>query len=1230
MKSKILFNALFSITLILTNFFMFTRTSQGQGSGEVINLGLYGGAAIDLTYCNANQRLFAGVTTPGSVFFTDDACVTWTRPFPTDSLEFASGQRGWGGGGRRILSNQEGWVAVRTAQSGGTLTAAVISYSEGDSGSFQTAMDRVLLQQINPAFNAQSVTGIGLSDHYLYIGMERYLLRLNDTTTSGLHNVVTRTDTISGISSGFIIRDMAVANHSSGYPVYLLLSTSVHDGGKIYKFDGTTFTLVSLFPAYPFPHTVDAVFTHPGQTTGDTLIASIRDTFAGTRFVFLSTNGGSIWTDITPAAGTNWPLHSADYSPSWTSVMPSSNGLRLSFPGGGVSDNLGTTWSNHVLPDNAMATHPTNTMHVTGAYGRGVAVSTTGPNGPFVIANNEGLSAVSISKIANKPGVFYVATNAGLGYTTAYKSTTITGIAKWQAPYGQFPVNNVGDDGGASAIAISPTNPQHVIAGYSGGFAVTTTGHTGFTNLTPTGWNTSTNYDARVNDIEFVTDQIVVAVSGAGSNVLQFPLTPYGNIWRSADGGSTWSIVTPSGFEQGNTVEVGYAGGDTVLFAGCGYFDMSYPKVDGQLWRSDDLGLNWTLVNGGPTGQGSATLNMPIYDIDIHPHSNDTLFLASGENLDYAFTKSTDGGVTYSYISLMPHGAFSSVLIDSLNPDVVSAAARRNLFRHNTVTGTTMITFNGLPGEFVPDLEYGSTLLGTTTGLYQLIENMGEDTTYWNGEGNWDSPEFWSDGTPEYQKNVFIQSGSSNINGTYEMNELIVEPLAALSLLNSGAISLNSILHLKSDITGTASYINEKTGSNTQYAHVETYLTDGRWHYVSAPVQQATAEAFFFAEGSDTWLKEFDEEINDWVYIENLDHPLVTGKGYAVWLSNTRAAETAVYEGHLNKGDKTVNLGYHAETGQGWNMVGNPFPSALDWDEGDWNHVNTTGIAYVWNNGNYVTRNLFGSGTLTDGIIPSAQGFFVKATDAGASVTMPESARVHASQAFYKNNNNYLNSLDVTVGSGEKTDKTWIGFDADATAEIDLGRDAVRLNGSMDMPRLFTRAENTNMSINILPDLIENFSLPLYFTAHEISNFELSFDLIESFNLTYLTLVDHLSNTDHDLLLNPVYAFLGNPSDDEHRFTINFGLNPSSVDEEVHTDAFPIVYQDGNEMVIELTNWASHNAKVEIYDLQGRMHAEHFTGEGQIRLNTEKFRNNLVMVRISGADEVFVTKAFIR
>ncbi|MBN2746826.1 MAG: hypothetical protein JXR34_08875, partial [Bacteroidales bacterium] len=117
-KIREIFTVIFLTVLLL---FLSNFNALAQATvGERINMGLYGGAADDLTY-SPTGRLFAGIQTPGSIFSTDDSCKTWKRVFQTDSLEFAGGMRGWGGGGRQIFCNDTGWVLALTQQHGGNL-----------------------------------------------------------------------------------------------------------------------------------------------------------------------------------------------------------------------------------------------------------------------------------------------------------------------------------------------------------------------------------------------------------------------------------------------------------------------------------------------------------------------------------------------------------------------------------------------------------------------------------------------------------------------------------------------------------------------------------------------------------------------------------------------------------------------------------------------------------------------------------------------------------------------------------------------------------------------------------------------------------------------------------------------------------------------------------------------------------------------------------------------------
>jgi len=684
--------------------------------GKRANLGIFGAKRVtDLTICHLNNRLFAAVENPVSVFFSDDSAKSWHLSFPIDSFEFNCGNQGWGGGAVKVLTNNVGWVAVQTAQQGGRLTTSVISYQQGDTGTWKTSMDgHKLFELIGQGLNVHS---IALSDYWLYTSVNNYITREKESAPINISTDIFNINTyITGLGSNSKIIGMALANTPSGFPLYFILDTNNRNIGQLYKFDGTTATAIST------PHNSDSVmsiYMHPTNITGDTILINIK---TGDHSInhFISFDGGVNWNDIT--LYNNGYITDFDYSSSWS--LPSSNNSIIIMPGVAISEDFGATWSplNNQTLNDAMVISPINSnmAFATSNQGLGIVTSNTGASGTYTLADNFHLAAVKVNKIARteNKSIFYVATSSGLAYTTAYNDTTVANHAKWKSPYGLFPIPNM-NGGNVNAVAIDPNDSLHVIAGFGNGFAITTTGPLGFANTTPAGWHTSPSLF--VKDIKFVNSQIVVAVVG-GENSEAIGL---GDIWRSVDGGATWNKVTPLNFNNGNTIAIGTLGTDTVLYVGTGLSGTSIEN-NGVLWQSTDLGVLWDSINTGPTAynsDGSSINEVPIYDIAVDPRGIDTLYIAAGSNLHYAFVKSTDGGLTYNNISdATGEGAFTTVTINKNHPDSVYTAIRRDILVYNAITDSTKTIYRGLPGEFVPDLQYGSILVGTSTGFYKITE----------------------------------------------------------------------------------------------------------------------------------------------------------------------------------------------------------------------------------------------------------------------------------------------------------------------------------------------------------------------------------------------------------------------------------------------------------------------------------------------------------------------------
>ncbi|NPD85379.1 hypothetical protein HNS38_11440 [Lentimicrobium sp. L6] len=207
----------------------------------------------------------------------------------------------------------------------------------------------------------------------------------------------------------------------------------------------------------------------------------------------------------------------------------------------------------------------------------------------------------------------------------------------------------------------------------------------------------------------------------------------------------------------------------------------------------------------------------------------------------------------------------------------------------------------------------------------------------------------------------------------------------------TSSVSLDGNMSISGDLSNSANasnFIIESDANNTgslivdgaiigDYT-VERYVTSNTWHFLSATVDNLTTRAFYFDENPLTYIASYNEPVGTWDFISGLDESLPMGIGYKFWVAESKAPITAYMEGELKSTSLSVDLDYGG-VGGNWNLIGNPFPSAVDWDDENWLTTNTTGAVYIWdstfNNGDYRVYN-GSTGDLTNGVIPMSQSFF--------------------------------------------------------------------------------------------------------------------------------------------------------------------------------------------------------------------------------------------------------------
>lgn len=271
-----------------------------------------------------------------------------------------------------------------------------------------------------------------------------------------------------------------------------------------------------------------------------------------------------------------------------------------------------------------------------------------------------------------------------------------------------------------------------------------------------------------------------------------------------------------------------------------------------------------------------------------------------------------------------------------------------------------------------------------------------------------------------------------------------------------------------------------------------------------------------------------------------------------VYADPDAATTTAV--GVLNQGNIPVKIWWNTSTTlsaakTGYNLVGNPYAAAIDWDGVTSGKIIATNVStkiYVFN---YISKNY---GTYQPGLgtsigsnnatryIASGQGFFVVASS-GASLTFTESAKT-ATQPQSLGSSNYLlmgmpaqveqrpQVLRIKLAKDSiNTDESLIAFEPDAKNDYEPVLDADRLTGMGNVATLASYAtQNTQMlAINHLHSIDSTLRVKLYVNVSGAQGINtLTFSGLETLDPRYdVFLVDHYKKDSLQVNIYNQYAF---------------------------------------------------------------------------------------------------------
>jgi len=509
---------------------------------------------------------------------------------------------------------------------------------------------------------------------------------------------------------------------------------------------------------------------------------------------------------------------------------------------------------------------------------------------------------------------------------------------------------------------------------------------------------------------------------------------------------------------------------------------------------------------------------------------------------------------------------------------------------------------------------YGTLEIGDGATITNIPTYGDNSTLHYKKGGSYTMGVEWGEGSnvaDNIPKNVTVSEGSTpavlNMNANrHALGELLVEQNATLEVakttgqltVNNLTVDANGAIVLKSpsDNGVAGSLITTGTITNNGTMQAERYVSGFKYTYMSAPNSVTNSQLFTnnpnghfnpnfysynqaFAAPNDPatatyaeWETEVNEFKNAWVEAHDGEGgsgiTLDAGVGYAYYNDINK---TFIFDGTFNTGDKNITLTYDNNDGNGayfdgWNLIANPYPSALNWDDASWAKTHVDAAIYYWdgtfeNEGNY--KYYVSSGSYNDGtdvvnggsqMIPASQAFFVKASPSagsgGQTLTIPNNARAHSTQSYWNKNTKSENSqfIRLQATANNTTDELVVRYIPEGTVNYDGNFDAYKMYSySTNTPQIYSYNEinGAGYAINSLPVSELQNTVPIGMEIKKTSQSSCTISLTESnIQNKHIYFEDLEQNTIQNMLINPDYQYIiADSSDVRERFYISYEEN---------------------------------------------------------------------------------------
>jgi hypothetical protein len=595
---------------------------------------------------------------------------------------------------------------------------------------------------------------------------------------------------------------------------------------------------------------------------------------------------------------------------------------------------------------------------------------------------------------------------------------------------------------------------------------------------------------------------------------------------------------------------------------------------------------------------GSTSLDLPTSDVS----GTISLSSTSGKVILYNTTEpqtidaSSLASITGNpnYVDYVPYGKSaipiygSAMSVDTSNPFSAQRKSSAGVYAYS--------------GDIGNDFEVAYPTPQNTTGNVVYYRTK--------GSGNWSSTAIWEKLTtnPEWanastaptssEAFVYIENGDELIvNSEVTSPSVVVKPNGKLTVASGGTLPVTGDLIIENNIVdGPGTITNNGNLTVTGNTFINQYVNSARNWYMSASsgANAPTGNTYYeyLEDGSNTG---FTAPASEYWKLVSSGTALTAGKGYIV---ATTGAKTITFTGGLNNGDVPVGLTRTVgATKEGFNLVGNPYPSYITWLESTATAANVEpSIWYRTHNGSsyefqtYNAPSGVGVPSSASGYIPPMQAFWVRVipTETSGTLTFTNALRLHNDGTFSslkapaaKNSDRQL--IRLQVSSGSVSDELVIYSNSNASNAFDAYDSSKMLNGSTsEVPDMYTTAGSEKVVINGLNTLPLDVVIPVSFAANNASTTSFTISANEISNLPSGVTVKIVDNSvETSLSDGGTYTFTADAGT-----TKTFGLilrSPGAITgiENGNADKFH-VYANSNRQIVIMapvkSNYAIYNA----------------------------------------------------